>query len=134
MIVFWINKNIWGFPDSRDDDIVPINNVDSDTLSRVLAFCKYLCDEKPGMQDHEQNKYKAEFMDVSHNVLFAMIIASNFLNFQILLDELCKHLASQIKGKTAEQIRNHFGIENDFTPEEQKLVDEESNWCKDAFI
>lgn len=31
--------------------------------------------------------------------------------------------------RTADEIRKTFGIENDFSPEEEKQILEESKWC-----
>lgn len=36
-----------------------------------------------------------------------------------------------IKGKTPEEIRKHFNIQNDFTPEEEEEVRRENEWCED---
>ena len=36
-----------------------------------------------------------------------------------------------IKGKTPEEIRAHFNIQNDFTPEEEEEVRRENAWCED---
>jgi S-phase kinase-associated protein 1 len=45
----------------------------------------------------------------------------------------CKKIADSIRGKSADQIRKQFNIENDFTPEEQLIVDAETKWCEEAF-
>jgi len=37
-----------------------------------------------------------------------------------------------IKGKTTEQIRKTFGIQNDFTPEEEEKIRIENKWTEDA--
>ena len=39
-----------------------------------------------------------------------------------MLDLTCKTAAEMIKGKTPEEIRKHFNIKNDFTPEELAQV------------
>jgi S-phase kinase-associated protein 1 len=41
-------------------------------------------------------------------------------------------VASLIKGKTPEEIRQPFNSVNDFTPEEEKQVREENKWCEEA--
>lgn len=57
--------------------------------------------------------------------------AANFLDIQSLLDLTCKTVADMIKGKTPEQIRSEFDIENDFTPEELDEVRRDNAWCDD---
>lgn len=44
------------------------------------------------------------------------------------LDLLCKSVAMMIMGKSSEQIRELFGIQNDWTPEEEEKVREEIKW------
>jgi len=75
-------------------------------------------------------------------------MAANYLNIKDLLDLTCAKVASMIKGKSPEQIREMFGIEvslllnlglffttnqqNDFTPEEEAKIREENKWCEEA--
>ena len=37
-----------------------------------------------------------------------------------------------MKGKSKEEIRELFNIENDFTPEEEEQIREEERWAEDA--
>jgi S-phase kinase-associated protein 1 len=46
-----------------------------------------------------------------------------------LLELACAKVATFIKGKTTEEIRELFGIENDFTPEEEAEIREENKWA-----
>jgi S-phase kinase-associated protein 1 len=57
--------------------------------------------------------------------------AANFLDIQPLLDLTCKTVADMIKGKSPEQIRQEFDIQNDFTPEELEEVRRDNAWCDD---
>ena len=53
------------------------------------------------------------------------------MDIKPLLDLTCATVASMIKGKTPEEIRAHFNIQNDFTPEEEEEVRRENAWCED---
>jgi len=51
------------------------------------------------------------------------------LNIGGLLDLTCKAVADQMRGKTPEQMRAHFNIKNDYTPEEEAEVRNENKWA-----
>lgn len=70
--------------------------------------------------------------EVAQEVLFKLIQAANYLAIQPLLDLTCAHVAFMIKGKTPEEIRKHFNIKNDFTPEEEDAVKQNGgDWLGD---
>jgi hypothetical protein len=43
----------------------------------------------------------------------------------------CKIVANMIKGKSPEEIRRTFNIQNDFTPEEEEQIRRENEWAED---
>eukprot|EP00037_Helgoeca_nana_P025977 m.289183 g.289183 ORF g.289183 m.289183 type:complete len:62 (-) comp27102_c1_seq8:4167-4352(-) len=61
-----------------------------------------------------------------------MILAANYLDIPSMLEVTCKAVASLIRGKTPDEIRAVFNIENDFTPEEVEEVRRENAWLDDA--
>ncbi len=77
-------------------------------------------------------QWYADFISVEQDVLFELILAANFMDIKPLLDLACATVASLIKGKSPEQIRDQFNIVNDFTPEEEAQVREENKWCEEA--
>ena len=57
--------------------------------------------------------------------------AANYLDIKPLLDVGCKTVANMIKGKSPEEIRKTFNIQNDFTPEEEDQIRRENEWAED---
>ena len=91
--------------------------------------------EKP-LKSHNMaqvvQQWYATFVDVEQSILFELILAANFMDIKPLLDLTCATIASMIKGKTPEEIRQTFNIVNDFTPEEEEQVRQENRWCEEA--
>ena len=65
-------------------------------------------------------------------MLLQLILAANYLDIKPLLDLTCAKIASMMKDKTTEEMRQIFNIVNDFTPEEEAQVREENKWCEEA--
>jgi S-phase kinase-associated protein 1 len=128
--------------DDEDTQNVPLPNVKSNVLTKVIEFCKHyqteaMTDiEKPlkssNMSEVVQEWY-AQFVDVDQELLFELILAANYMDIKPLLDLTCATVASMIKGKTPEEIRKTFNIVNDFTPDEELQVREENKWCEEAW-
>merc|ERR1712151_437834 len=119
--------------EDASDDVVPISNVKGDILKKVIDYCTYKTGEGKDKGEEDSRKWEEEYLKLDHPTLFQLILAANFLNCQQLLDLTCKNVADQIRGKTPEQIRGHFNIKNDFTPEEEEEVRKENAWCEEAF-
>lgn len=117
---------------------IPVPNVEGKTLEKVIEYCNYHYDkpieeiEKPLKGD--VNDYICEwdkkFLEMEQHLLIDVIMASNYLNIKSLLDLTCAKIASMIRGKSPQQIRDIFGIENDFTKEEEEQVIEENKWLE----
>lgn len=57
--------------------------------------------------------------------------AANYLDIKALLDVGCKTVANMIKGKSPDEIRKTFNIQNDFTSEEEEQIRRENEWAED---
>jgi S-phase kinase-associated protein 1 len=116
---------------------VPLHNVSSKILTKVLDYCKYHTDN-PTVESTDDNKVSVElspwdkhFCEMDQESLFELILAANFLDIKPLLDVTCKTVANMIKGKSPEEIRKTFNIQNDFTPEEEEKIRKENEWCEE---
>jgi len=130
--------------DNDDDDAtqeIPLPNVREEVLKKVIEFCEYHATndfpdiEKPLKSSNMQEvvgEWDAKYVEVDMEFLFELILAANYMDIKSLLDLTCAKVASMIKGKTPEEIRQTFNIVNDFTPEEEKQVREENKWCEEA--
>ncbi|KAK3424937.1 hypothetical protein EUGRSUZ_F01672 [Eucalyptus grandis] len=118
-------------------DGIPLPNVSSKILSKIIEFCRKHVDAdreragsaSPAAADDELKAWDAEFIKVDQATLFDLILAANYLNIKGLLDLTCQNVADMIKGKTPEEIRKSFNIKNDFTAEEEEEVRRENQWA-----
>ena len=79
--------------------------------------------------DIEESDQKS--MQVDQKMLFEIIPAANYTDIKALLDVGCKTVANMIKGKSPDEIRKTFNIQNDFTPEEEEQIRRENEWAED---
>ena len=122
------------------DNGIPLTNVTSPILEKVVEWCTHHKDDPPPAEDDDSrakrtddiSAWDSSFCKVEQSVLFELILAANYLDIKGLLDLCCKTVANMIKGKTPEQIRTTFNIKNDFTPEEEEQVRKENEWCEEA--
>jgi S-phase kinase-associated protein 1 len=132
-----IKNMIEDMEDSGRGDPIPLPNVSSKILAKVIEYCKYHVDaakkpdgeDKPAKSEDEVKSWDSEFVKVDQGTLFELILAANYLNIKSLLDLTCLTVANMIKGKTPEEIRKTFNIPNDFTPEEEEEVRRENQWA-----
>ncbi|GMT26974.1 hypothetical protein PFISCL1PPCAC_18271, partial [Pristionchus fissidentatus] len=128
--------------DEEDQTVItpiPVPNVTSDILDLVLQWCEHHKDDSIPTEDEEREhhndpipEWDQTFLKVTidKQIIFHLILASNYLDIKGLLDVACKAIANMIKGKTVEEIRATFDIKNDFTPEEEEQVRKENAWCE----
>ncbi|ORY69765.1 Skp1 family, dimerization domain-containing protein [Pseudomassariella vexata] len=119
---------------------IPIPNVTEPVLRKVVEWCEHHRNDPPSTADEESDNRKKtteieewdqKFMQVDQEMLFEIILASNYLDIKPLLDVGCKTVANMIKGKSPEEIRKTFNITNDFTPEEEEQIRRENEWAED---
>jgi len=126
--------------ENDDQEVVPLPNVNSTILKKVIAWAEYHKDDPPPPGEDEENRerrtddvsqWDQDFLKVDQGTLFELIQAANYLDIKGLLDVTCKTVANMIKGKTPEEIRKTFNIKNDFTPEEENAIKEENRWAEE---
>ncbi|OGM40022.1 E3 ubiquitin ligase complex SCF subunit sconC, partial [Aspergillus bombycis] len=118
---------------------IPIPNVNEAVLKKVIEWCTHHKNDPPSTGDDDDSRRKTtdidewdqKFMQVDQEMLFEIILAANYLDIKGLLDVGCKTVANMIKGKSPEEIRKTFNIQNDFTPEEEDQIRRENEWAEE---
>jgi len=129
-------------------------------MKKVLEWCDHHKEDPPAANDDDNDSRKKstdidewdqKFMQVDQEMLFEIILvrhsltppltylstlltppqAANYLDIKALLDVGCKTVANMIKGKSPDEIRKTFNIQNDFTPEEEEQIRRENEWAED---
>ena len=146
-----MSKTIYNFLEDFKDEpfdesgrVIPLTNVDSWTLEKVIEYCNYhfehpnAYEEIKKINSNEIIEWDKEFFSKiddgttkDHTGLFKLILAASYLDIGLLMDMSCKTVANMIKGKTPEEIRELFGIKNDFSPEEEEAIRRENAWCEE---
>ena len=130
--------------DTGKDGEIKIPNIELLILRKVIEYCDHYKNSEPkeltkpltskNLLDHGASEWDVKYIDIKNiDELVDLIVASSFLDIEGLTDLGCAHVASLIKGKSVQEIRDMFGIENDFTPEEEKQLIEENRWAEDFF-
>jgi S-phase kinase-associated protein 1 len=124
--------------DFPDDPEVPLHNVKSTILEKIIKYLEYYKDTEPReiekpLPSNNFNEcvdsWDYNFIDLELDVIFEMILAANYMDIKPLMELASSKVASIIKGKSPEDIRKTFNIQNDFTPEEEAQIREENQWC-----
>jgi len=134
-------KNIVGdLGEEALSEAIPISNVNEAVLKKVIEWCDHHKADPPASNEDDSDSRKKttdieewdqKFMQVDQEMLFEIILAANYLDIKALLDVGCKTVANMIKGKSPEEIRKTFNIQNDFTPEEEDQIRRENEWAED---
>jgi hypothetical protein len=107
----------------ESDDEIPVNNIDSATFKRVLEYAeKYLAnpfivkDDTPletadgfalPPKPRTFQPWEEEFFSGPWSEVKDVMMAANFLEFDILLKACAQYVASQIVQKTPEEIKEY---------------------------
>ena len=128
--------------EDADEETVPLPNVTSDILKKIINWSTHHKDDKVDEDDDDEYKerrsddishWDVDFFKVDQSTLFEIILAANYLDIKDLLEIGCKTVANMMKGKTADEIRKIFNIENDLTPEEEEQIRKENEWCEEKW-
>ena len=114
--------------EAEETTTIPILTISREILEKAFEYCEHHLEDLNTeiTTESEFSEWDKRFFGIEQSKLFELILAANFLDIKSLLDAGCKVVADQIKGKSVEEIRVHFIIVNDFTPEEEEKIRREN--------
>lgn len=118
------------------DEVVPLVNVNTATLKKVLQWATYHKDDWLLLAEDDMaigvrqplSSWDAEFFNVDQATIFELIMAADYLDIKGLMNSGCRVVANMIRGKTTEEMRRRLCIKNNFTPSEEEMVKRENQW------
>ncbi len=127
--------------DTGADREIQLPKVKEAVMTKIIEFCEHYQTEemtpieKPmrstKIEDLVQPFYVEYVNNMEQTMLIEIIIAANDMDIKPLMELACLAFAMMIQGKTVEEMRATFNIENDFTPEEEAQIREENRWVLD---
>lgn len=103
-------------------EIINLQHVSSKMLTKVIEWCQ----RHPAMtKDQDSNETeltkwdKDFFKRMSHEELLRLTHVANYMDIRSLFDKCGLTIAKQWEGLKVEEIRKLYGIESDFTAEEE---------------
>ena len=129
--------------ESSTDDTIPLTNdeVTGENFKKALVWMEKNRGKPIGQKDDDEDELKPvnwkqlddwekKFVDMPVSEMFPLLITANFLEIPGLLNLMCKAVALQIQGKSVEEIRTTFNVEDPkWSPEELQKLKEENAWA-----
>ncbi|KAM3215635.1 hypothetical protein ACQJBY_067585 [Aegilops geniculata] len=135
--------------DDYTDNGLSLRNVNSKILSMVIEYCNKHVQAKaaatsdfgggarasdatsavPAASAEDLKNWDANFVKVDKATIFDLILAANHLNIKGLVHLTCQTVADMMTGKTPEEIRKIFNINDKFKPGEEEEIRRENRWA-----
>mmetsp|Transcript_30518 Transcript_30518/g.34688 ORF Transcript_30518/g.34688 Transcript_30518/m.34688 type:complete len:181 (+) Transcript_30518:160-702(+) len=130
-------KNIIEDQDSKED--IVFDAISTVTLNRIVNYCQHheFINPEPLKKPLPSNKledflgdWDREFLEaLKEEELTDLINAANFLDVKALIDICCARVAAMFKGKSIDELRAEYNIEEEFTPEVEEQLKKEYPWA-----
>ncbi|KAE9555898.1 hypothetical protein FO519_000878 [Halicephalobus sp. NKZ332] len=117
-----------------DTKKIPVSDIDGQTLDKIIRFCEHYEKDSPYVPPSGENpdrilpspdSWDMQFLLIPHDDLSKVIVGANYLDIPRLIDCCCDRLGLMVQGRSVEELRKIFDIQNDFTPDEEKKMKRE---------
>lgn len=112
-------------------------NVDGESLGKIVEYLRHYENEplyipptidEPSLPLPAKDSWDMKFLDLPPDELQKIILAANYLNIPRLIDACCFRLGLEIQGRSVEDVRQIFSIQNDFTHDDEERMKREHMW------
>jgi len=126
--------------ENDSDNLLPLPNIEGNVLKKVIEWAEnHKTEKSPKVIETDKiywyplSPFNQNFIDTMElKMVFDVILAANYLDIEDLLSLGTKAIADRIKKcKDAEEIRQVFNVQNDFTEEELEQVKKENEWAQE---
>lgn len=130
--------------ETDEEFVIPLPNTNVkgaqylDYISQYAQFMRTA--DYPKDERKEDTKIESELTawektfaeSMSKADLINTILLANYFEFNYMLEALCCATAGLMKDKSTEQMRQEWGIKNDFTKEEEEKIKKENQFIEEA--
>jgi S-phase kinase-associated protein 1 len=131
------------YKDNQTDTEIILSEVKSNTLARIIEFCKQYHNksppivEKPLKTNKLSEAVKDEWLEsklqMPLNELYELINACDYLGLESFENLAACAVAVKIVGKDVQEIRKEFGIVNDYTAAEENEIKDFFSWSDELW-
>ncbi|KAJ2748216.1 hypothetical protein H4S06_005028 [Coemansia sp. BCRC 34490] len=116
------------------DEAIVLPNVRGDVLAKVVEYCMYHKDDArivsssvPDIvqDDRVVDAWDNRFMAVDDALMLEILVAADYMSIEPLVELGCTVIAKIIRFMEPEDIRQRYGIEDDFTDEQRSHIERE---------
>ena len=131
------------YKDNKLDVEIILPEVKSETLSKIVEFCEQYQGknpptvEKPLKSNKLNEIIKDEWLitrlNMPLNKMYELLNACDYLALKGLEELVACAVAVKLVGKSVEEMRKEFGINNDYTPAEESEIKEFFSWSEELW-
>ncbi|KAH0773459.1 hypothetical protein KY290_010596 [Solanum tuberosum] len=97
---------------------IPLFNVDGKPMTTVVKYWKKHSEEC--VTEDQLKNFDQDFLKMSHSELLGVVLATRYLDDKQLKKVIIQEFVDRITRRILEEIREVYGIVNDYTPEEEE--------------
>ena len=129
--------------DSGLTEEIPLDQVTKPILTLILSYCEHHSYSiptevkkplpSPKFSEAIEDQWDFQFVQgLTDDILIELVLAANYMDCKPILDLCCGYIASKFKGKDVAELRNEYGIAEEFSPDEEDRLKQENSWAMEG--